>query len=156
MTSPDLVLVVRCPSGAAEVFRFDAGEVVVGRRPDCALRLGDGSVSAVHLRFVRRGEGYAVIDPGSTHGTRLGDRPLAPGQPQPVRDGDVLGVGPYELEAFIDRGGATTRSAEIASAEIASVARPPPRAPPWTPLERGALAVAAVAVAVAAWAFLAG
>lgn len=104
----ELVLTVRRPTGAALVYRFDDDEITVGRGRGCGVQLPDKAVSSVHLRFIRGPMGYVVLDAGSTHGSRLGGQPLAPGQPMPVRDADTVALGPYLIEVFLDAGGGLT------------------------------------------------
>ncbi len=107
--SAHLVVSVRRPPGAPHVYRFDADEIPVGRAAGAAIRLPHPAVSGDHLRFVRAGDGYAALDAGSRHGTRLGAALLVADEPAVVRTGDVLTIGPYRLEVVLDpRGGATT------------------------------------------------
>ncbi len=72
--------------------RVVLAEVVttVGRLPDCGVQLVDASVSRVHAEVRARGDGFVVVDLGSTNGTRVngvrvGERALA--------DGDELQFG---------------------------------------------------------------
>ncbi len=61
------------------------GPVTIGRDEDVELPLRDGSISRRHCRVQRLGDGYVLVDLGSTNGTqvnahRVSDRyPLAPG-----------------------------------------------------------------------------
>ncbi len=72
--------------------RLTLGEKVVrmGRLPDCEIQLADTNVSRVHAEIRPRGEGFVLVDLGSTNGTlvngnRVGERSL--------RDGDSITVG---------------------------------------------------------------
>lgn len=80
------------------------GTVSVGRDPSCELPLPDASVSWHHARVEDRGDGFAVVDLGSTNGTsvegeRVSDHVLAAGQR--IEFGDV--VVRFELQDALDR-----------------------------------------------------
>ena len=91
------------PTGQPREIPLTGDEVLIGRsggRPGGpAINLGedpeDPGVSHRHARLVRRGEGWAVVDVGSTNGTRLGGRPdpLTPDTETPLADGDHLLLG---------------------------------------------------------------
>ncbi len=72
-----------------------------GRTGGLAIDLGAGTedpgVSHRHARLVRRGDGWAVVDVGSTNGTRVGGRPdpLTPDTETPLADGDHLLLGAW-------------------------------------------------------------
>ena len=69
---------------------FSAGALSLGREPDNALPLPDGSVSRYHARVERREDRYAVTDLGSTNGTILNGRYVTDA---PVAHGDIIRVG---------------------------------------------------------------
>lgn len=78
--------------------------VTVGRDPACELPLSDASVSWHHARVEDRGDGFAVVDLGSTNGTsvegeRVSERVLVAGQR--IAFGDV--VVRFELQDALDR-----------------------------------------------------
>jgi hypothetical protein len=80
------------PSGERYVLR--EGTVVVGRLPECDITVVDPNVSRRHAEIQPRGDGFVVVDLGSTNGTRVngvrvGEREL--------RDGDELGFGNVRL-----------------------------------------------------------
>jgi hypothetical protein len=89
------------------VFPLDGPRLLVGRRsesrgihPDIDLSGApeDPGISRAHAMFEQMPDGaYAVLDPGSTNGTRLNDEPepIEPGQPVPLRDGDRVYVGAW-------------------------------------------------------------
>lgn len=64
-----------------------------GRSRGAELRLADASVSGEHALLLWTGAGWTLRDLGSTNGTFLGDRRLAPGQPEPLAEGDLIGFG---------------------------------------------------------------
>lgn len=76
--------------------RFTLGEhtVTVGRRPESNIVLGDPKVSRNHAEIRPQGDGYIVVDLGSTNGTtvngvRIGERQL--------RDGDEIRFGSTQI-----------------------------------------------------------
>lgn len=71
----------------AELRRFDGSrscllmpEHLVGRGPQCALRLQAGYVSAQHALIRWDGRSWEIIDRGSRNGTQLNGMPLEPGR----------------------------------------------------------------------------
>jgi two-component system, cell cycle response regulator len=64
--------------------------LVVGRGEDCDIRINDHSVSRRHARIEPAGEGYTVLDQGSTNGTFVNDVQTARAK---LRDGDYLRIG---------------------------------------------------------------
>jgi hypothetical protein len=89
------------------VFALDGPRLLVGRRSesrgihpeiDLSGAPEDPGISRAHAMFEQLPDGtYAVLDPGSTNGTRLNDDqdPIDPGQPVPLRDGDRVYMGAW-------------------------------------------------------------
>lgn len=112
-------LQIREGHDTGRVFALDE-EVYLGRCPEGIdarffLPLPDGEVSRRHARISRTGKGYQIEDLGSTNGTRLGDKPLPPKQPRPLKDGDEIRISStllvyreHESSAIIDTGGIRT------------------------------------------------
>lgn len=75
------------------------GRVTAGRAPTCTLALDDSTVSREHAAFVRRDEGWWVVDLNSTNGTRVNGRAAAE---HPLQDGDRVTLGDAALE-FVER-----------------------------------------------------
>ncbi len=78
--------------------------VTLGRDPACELTLPDASVSWQHVRIEDRGDGFAVVDLGSTNGTlvegvRVRDHVLVAGER--ITIGEV--VVRFELHDALDR-----------------------------------------------------
>jgi pSer/pThr/pTyr-binding forkhead associated (FHA) protein len=106
----------------ARSFRYefdgDRAQILLGRRGGVDVLLPASEVSLVHARIERRGNGYLLVDGGSTNGTRLNGTPLAAGQRAALRDGDCVTIGEFALQVGISDA-APDGSAESA----ASVAR---------------------------------
>jgi hypothetical protein len=99
---------VEFPNGyPSRRFQFDGDDAAIGRRSetrhvnpeiDLAGSVEDPAVSRLHARFVREADGsLAVVDAGSTNGTRLngGDEPIRPGEHVPLADGDRVHIGAW-------------------------------------------------------------
>jgi pSer/pThr/pTyr-binding forkhead associated (FHA) protein len=77
-----------------KVFVLSSTNVTVGRKPENAVVLtGDSYVSGSHAKIVYEGDGFRVVDVGSTNGTRLNGRKLAPDVPETLADGDEITFG---------------------------------------------------------------
>ncbi len=72
--------------------RVVLGEYVVsiGRMPDCTIVLADPNVSRNHAEVRPQGDGYVVVDLGSTNGTRVNGVRITQHE---LRDGDELMFG---------------------------------------------------------------
>lgn len=71
-----------------------ADEAVVDLRPYGALEKG---VSRRHILIRRAGQGYEVMDLGSTNGTYLLDKRMVPNQPYPLSHGDLIRMGKMRI-----------------------------------------------------------
>lgn len=88
-----LVLIAPANSGLApdEVFVV-AGEMTLGRDGRNSIVVPDPSVSGIHATISRDGNGWRVLDHGSTNGTFIGGRRVD-GRGGRLRPGDRLAVG---------------------------------------------------------------
>ena len=90
------IVVVHEPDGAKpRTFKL-AASMIVGRAPECEIRLGDTYTSQQHARLFGRSGGWYVEDLGSTNGTFVNDERL--GAPAQVRPGDRIRVGTTQME----------------------------------------------------------
>ena len=83
---------VLLPSGERFVLRDQITSI--GRLPECEITLLDPNVSRRHAEIHQRGNGFAIVDLGSTNGctvngVRITEREL--------RDGDEIGIGNLRL-----------------------------------------------------------
>ena len=65
--------------------------LVVGRGSDCDLPVRGERASRRHARIHAEGAGHAVLDLGSTNGTRVNGNPIA--GMRLLADGDLIDVG---------------------------------------------------------------
>jgi pSer/pThr/pTyr-binding forkhead associated (FHA) protein len=77
-------------------FALVRDSVRVGRDPSSDIVLRDQTVSRNHATLDRRGNEWSVTDLGSTNGTEVGGRRLAPTQATTLRPGDTVGFGDVE------------------------------------------------------------
>ncbi len=88
---------------------LEEGENLIGRAPDCAMRVDTPKTSRHHARIVVTESRAVLEDLGSRNGTYLGARRIE--GPTPLGDGAEIGIGTAVL-IFLCRGG--TGSTETA------------------------------------------
>lgn len=76
--------------------RYVLGDEIVhiGRMPECEITLSDTNVSRHHAEIHPRGDGFALVDLGSTNGSKVNGIRVAD---QDLRDGDELAFGNLRL-----------------------------------------------------------
>jgi hypothetical protein len=75
--------------------------VRLGRAPECEIVINDGTLSGVHLLFMRESAGgWTVRDGGSRNGTWLDGVRLEPGQPRALVSGARLQAGQVGLTFY--------------------------------------------------------
>lgn len=92
-------------SGSVELGTLQTGEVTVGRDPDADLAFPSGAVSFSHGVFVRMRNHWFFKDLGSTNGSWLNDRVVAPEHWKLIRPGDVLQLADIVLKFVAADGG---------------------------------------------------
>ena len=90
--SSRLALVVMRDGGVTRVPLPDGGVVTIGRSDKCTIVVPDPLLSREHARVHVR-ERLEIEDLGSSNGTKVGDRQLAPHAPEPLAVGDVVSLG---------------------------------------------------------------
>ena len=90
-----LSLRVRTGSDAGQDVPVTGARVTLGRHSSCSVTLQDSTVSREHAAMVRRGDGWWVVDLGSTNGTRVNGVRAAE---QPVAPGDRIELGDAVVE----------------------------------------------------------
>ncbi|HET9316826.1 MAG TPA: adenylate/guanylate cyclase domain-containing protein [Vicinamibacteria bacterium] len=73
---------------------FSAGEVVIGRSPECQVVLKDFGISRQHARIVVDDEGVRILDLKSKNGTTVNGVPVMEAQ---LKDGDRILLGKFQL-----------------------------------------------------------
>lgn len=89
-------------SASGEVFHLSAGQAVIGRKDvkrgvlveiDLTPYDTEKLISRRHAVIEKRGKEFLVADLGSTNGTKVNDKKLAPREKQALKDGDILEFG---------------------------------------------------------------
>jgi hypothetical protein len=73
---------------------LDQGVIVIGRSSGCDVVVDDPNVSRRHAEIRRLGEGYSLVDLGSTNGTEVNGQRVGETS---LMNGDVIGVGTTRL-----------------------------------------------------------
>ncbi len=114
------------PASRPSVIAFDLERIVLGRGSVCDLRIPHASVSSHHATITLDGGGYAIMDEGSTNGTRLNGTPIPQMCRQPLRSDDVIEIAGYRivpsLAVALEEGGGGDRTDALARALISGAA----------------------------------
>ncbi len=101
--------------GQATPLELKAPETILGRHPDCTIRLDSNMVSRRHARILHNGETYILEDLGSGNGSFVNGKRID--KPTPLRHEDRIKLGPI-LMRF--------ESQPVKSADAASRREPRP------------------------------
>jgi DNA-binding winged helix-turn-helix (wHTH) protein len=93
---------------AGEEIPLGEGENLIGRGPDCRVRIDSERVSRRHARILVRGSSATLEDLGSKNGTHVDGRRVA--SAVPLTPGAVIGVGRTALVLRRSGGQGSTRS----------------------------------------------
>src|SRR6185436_16787688 len=74
-----------------QVFRLRQGRQIIGRRPECDIRLRERAVSGIHAEVVRLREVVTINDLASTNGTLVNGMRIR--HPVPLSQGNLLKLG---------------------------------------------------------------
>ena len=97
------------------VYEFAQSRVVIGRSRSADVQLPHAAVSGTHASIRTEGAGYALLDEGSTNGTRVNDSLLVPGRPKTLRPNDTIDLGGYRMVVELGVPVAQTVSARLAA-----------------------------------------
>jgi pSer/pThr/pTyr-binding forkhead associated (FHA) protein len=109
------------PSGREQPIR--PGTNVLGREGD--VMLTDSRISRRHAQIESFDDGMTLEDLGSTNGTKLNGAALTLGDKQPLRGGDTVSLGGYEVRISLPGDAGTNATGVIASNKTAAIAAPP-------------------------------
>jgi len=94
------ILVFLSKNGHRKEIEIKPGISIIGRRPDCDIRIPQSVVSRNHCRVVQKAEKTLIQDLGSTNGTFLNRERIT--DSVPVGAGDVISVGTVSFMVQID------------------------------------------------------
>ncbi|HZS76360.1 MAG TPA: protein kinase [Ktedonobacteraceae bacterium] len=83
--------------GPAGRIRLGTGVVTLGRKADNRLVISDPKASSHHAEIRPDGQGYAVLDLGSTNGTFLNEQRIEAHQLHSLKRGDAIRIGDTKL-----------------------------------------------------------
>lgn len=83
---------------------------VIGRQSQCDIQLPDPSVSRVHAGLEWKRGRWFITDRMSRAGTLLNSLRLEPNAPAPLRQDDVLGIGPWRFRVHFGPAAPTTET----------------------------------------------
>ena len=83
---------LRGPNGQS-VLEPTSYPYTIGRSPDNQLAVHDAKVSSHHAEIRFQGQGYEIIDLGSSNGTFVNEQQLAPYAPRLLSNGDQIRLG---------------------------------------------------------------
>jgi pSer/pThr/pTyr-binding forkhead associated (FHA) protein len=95
------LMVQSAGKAAGQELPITTAQFVIGRDPECNLRPASAMISKRHCAVLVKGGQVTLRDFDSTNGTFLNDQPVK-GE-VPVKDGDILKVGPLLFKLVIER-----------------------------------------------------
>ncbi len=99
-------------------YPLGAGPVTIGRGVSNHIVTADPRASRTHAEIRHQGPGprFVLIDPGSTNGTLVNGRGVAPGEARELHDGDLIQIGAFALVFQHDAGGGAAPATQIGGA----------------------------------------
>jgi pSer/pThr/pTyr-binding forkhead associated (FHA) protein len=67
--------------------------ITLGRAPENDIQIKDDHISRKHLKIVRKGKRFFIVDLGSKNGTLLNGEKVVPGKECEIREGDPISLG---------------------------------------------------------------
>lgn len=74
-----------------QVFRLRSGRQIIGRRPECDIRLRERAVSGIHAEVIRVRDSVTISDLASTNGTAVNGSRIR--HPVPLAHGNLVKLG---------------------------------------------------------------
>ncbi len=96
-----VTLIVSTTGREPQSITLDLPRIVVGRGASADVRLPSRAVSDLHAVLHSDKHEVAIVDEGSTNGTRVNGSPLPRGRRKLLRDGDVITVAPFTLRVQV-------------------------------------------------------
>lgn len=112
MINPTYYLIAyRENHGPWQAYRPAKTEILIGRAPECELRLQHNYISRHHVLLAFTAAGITLTDLGSSNGTRYIGQPLKPRHPISLAVGAVFTLGPFEFKLTLVGTVPTTKNA---------------------------------------------
>lgn len=128
--SADFSLIVCLPGEAPVQHPLEGDTITFGRSPENSIQMLVAEVSVRHGSLIRGGEGFRIVDPGSTNGTILNGAKVGP-EGADLKPMDRLRIGTVVSAFFVPSAvlAATPLPELVASLEAAAPAARPQTAP---------------------------
>src|SRR6266571_4456479 len=94
------LMVLSTGSAAGKALPINVAQFIIGRDPGCNLRPASAMISKRHCAVLVKNDKVFLRDFDSTNGTFVNDEPVK-GE-VPLKDGDVLKVGPLSFKVVIE------------------------------------------------------
>jgi pSer/pThr/pTyr-binding forkhead associated (FHA) protein len=121
-------LLVSLPDSGEVSHELAESTITVGRSPDNMLQIEDVSVSSTHAELTLGDDGdYILRDIGSTNGTELNGKEIAPDEDHKLQDGDKVRFGKIDT-SYVSENPADARplpETEEVSAVVAATSKRP-------------------------------
>jgi hypothetical protein len=115
MNESEALLIVERGPLAATQFPLQSDQLTIGRSSGNDLVLPDPEISRRHVRIIRRVDGFAVEDTGSTNGTFVNGQRI--GHLTLLQDGDAIDLGDTVRLRFMSMASPATGAAPVDLAE---------------------------------------
>src|SRR5262245_12078443 len=89
------VLIILHGPDAGRHISLSGERTVLGRNADCTIPLAGKQVSRQHANLTFSSGQYALEDLGSSNGTFVNGKRMAPNRPVLLGEGDTFQIGPY-------------------------------------------------------------
>jgi two-component system cell cycle response regulator len=89
--APEPALIMLEGDLPGQVYRLKEGRQLIGRRPECEIRVRERAVSGLHAEVVRERDLVTINDLGSTNGTVVDGAPIT--SPLQLEEGTLLRLG---------------------------------------------------------------
>lgn len=133
MNESDALLVVERGPVSSLRYALQGEQVTIGRSAGNDLVLADPEVSRRHARVVRRADGFAVEDIGSTNGTFVNGQRIA--HLTLLQDGDTIDLGDTVRLRFMAASAPPVVVEDVSERPTQMLAPPPSAPPPLPPVE---------------------
>jgi hypothetical protein len=84
---------VEIKSGSVITYLLSKADVSIGSSPQCHIVLKDKSISKKHVKIIREGNQWQILDQGSTNGTFLDEEKLIPGKRYEITTNSIVTLG---------------------------------------------------------------
>ena len=96
----DTTLVIFNKNGERKDIHLNGDNTIIGRRPDCNIRVLKSAVSRQHCKLICENGHIVVTDMGSSNGTYVNHKKIQ--KPTQIAPGDVVSVADVDFTLMVD------------------------------------------------------